>query len=101
MAACGDSTGLNFPLHKGQPRHDASERCWYLQDFLHGGHAELQGAVVHEAENVAKAGSRQPFHVDLILVSLPHVGREHDPEVVALGGQQRLVGLWEESTRRI
>lgn len=74
-------------------RSSVELRARYLQDLLHRGHAELQRAVVHEAENVAEPSSRQPLHVDLVLVPLPHVCREHDPEVVALGGQQRLVGL--------
>lgn len=65
----------------------------YLQNLLDGGHAELQRAVVHEAQNVSKPGGGQPLHVDLVLVPLPHVSCEHDPEVVALGGQERLVCL--------
>ncbi len=65
----------------------------YLKDLLDGWHAELQRAVVHESENVAEPSGCQPFHVDLVLVPLPHVCCEHDPEVVALGGQKRLVGL--------
>lgn len=65
----------------------------YLQNLLDSGHAELQRAVVHEAEDVAEPGGRQPLHVDLVLVPLPHVCCEHDPEVVALRGQKRLVGL--------
>ena len=64
-----------------------------LQDLLHRGHAELQRAIVHEAQDVTEPGRRQPLHVDLVLVPFPHVRREHDPEVVALGGQQSLVGL--------
>lgn len=71
----------------------------HLQDLLDGGHAELQRAVVHEAEDVAEAGRRQPLHVDLVLVALPHVCREHHPEVVALRGQESLVGL--EHTEKI
>ena len=69
----------------------------YLEDLLDRRHAELQRAVVHEPENVAEPGSCQPLHVDLVLVPLPHVCCEHDPEVVALGGQQRLVGLQEDA----
>ena len=65
----------------------------YLQDLLDRGHAELQRAVVHEAQDVPEPSRRQPLHVDLVLISLPHVRREHDPEVVALGRQQSLVGL--------
>lgn len=65
----------------------------YLQNLLDSGHAELQRAVVHEPEDVAEPSGRQPLHVDLVLVPLPHVCCEHDPEVVALGGQKRLVGL--------
>lgn len=65
----------------------------YLKDLLDRGHAELQRAVVHESENVAEPSGCQPLHVDLVLVPLPHVCCEHDPEVVALGGQKRLVGL--------
>ena len=65
----------------------------YLQDLLDRGHAELQRAVVHEAQDVPEPGRRQPLHVDLVLVPLPHVRREHDPEVVALGRKQSLVGL--------
>lgn len=64
-----------------------------LEDLLDGGHAELQRAIVHEAEDVSEAGGRQPLHVDLVLVPLPHVGCEHHPEVVALRGQESLVGL--------
>lgn len=60
---------------------------------MDGGHAQLQGTVVHEAEDVAKPSGCQSLHVDLVLVPLPHVCREHDPEVVALGGQERLVSL--------
>lgn len=63
---------------------------------MDGGHAELQRAVVHEPENVAEPSGCQPLHVDLVLVPLPHVCCEHDPEVVALGGQKRLVGLQED-----
>lgn len=74
-----------------------SDCVWpYLQDLLHSGHAELQRAIVHEAENVSEASGRQPLHVDLVLVPLPHVRREHDPEIVALRGQKRLVGLQED-----
>lgn len=62
---------------------------------MDSGHAELQRAVVHEPEDVTEPSSCQPLHVDLVLVPLPHVCCEHDPEVVALGGQKRLVGLQE------
>lgn len=65
----------------------------HLQDLLHSGHAELQRTVVHETEDVSEAGRCQPLHVDLVLVALPHVGGEHHPEVVALCGQECLVGL--------
>lgn len=67
--------------------------CCHLKDLLDSGHAQLQRAVVHEPEDVAEPSSCQPLHVDLVLISLPHVCCEHDPEVVTLSGQKCLVGL--------